>query len=138
MNSNGSASGIPDGIELLSCSAIAVKVRATLARLLRGGARPVGISPYLPTSPQTAPASPLRILTSRARTAPGQLNKDPRTSKYAQKHKKEYKPFGISETLAEGPGFRVLQLTIKPGAATSLQMHYHRAMHQVVVEGTAY
>ena len=31
----------------------------------------------------------------------------------------------------------MLQLTVKPGAATSLQMHYHRAMHQVVVEGTA-
>ena len=40
---------------------------------------------------------------------------------------------GAQETLAQGPGFKVLQLTVKPGAATSLQMHYHRAMHQVTL-----
>ena len=42
------------------------------------------------------------------------LNKDPRTSKFAQKHKREYKPFGSQETLAQGPGFKVLPLTANP------------------------
>lgn len=65
------------------------------------------------------------------------INKMPKISKIAQKHTSEYKPWGVLKTLAEGSGFRGLQLTVKPGAATSLQKHYHRAMHYVVVEGTA-
>lgn len=55
----------------------------------------------------------------------------------AIKHKTEYKPWGSMRTLATGPRYRVIELTIKPGAGTSLQLHYHRAMHQVVVKGTA-
>ena len=33
--------------------------------------------------------------------------------------------------------FQVKRITVKPGAALSLQMHHHRAEHWVVVSGTA-
>ena len=36
-----------------------------------------------------------------------------------------------------GPRYQVKRLTVKPGAALSLQMHHHRAEHWVVVSGTA-
>ena len=65
------------------------------------------------------------------------LNKNPATCKFAQKHTSEYKPWGTMKTLVVQPGFRALQLTVKAGASTSLQKHYHRAMHYVIVEGTA-
>ena len=36
-----------------------------------------------------------------------------------------------------GERFQVKRLTVKPGAALSLQMHHHRAEHWIVVSGTA-
>jgi mannose-1-phosphate guanylyltransferase/mannose-6-phosphate isomerase len=36
-----------------------------------------------------------------------------------------------------GARFQVKRIIVKPGAALSLQMHYHRAEHWIVVSGTA-
>ena len=36
-----------------------------------------------------------------------------------------------------GKRFQVKRITVKPGAKLSLQMHYHRAEHWIVVSGTA-
>jgi mannose-1-phosphate guanylyltransferase/mannose-6-phosphate isomerase len=36
-----------------------------------------------------------------------------------------------------GSRFQVKRIIVKPGAALSLQMHYHRAEHWIVVSGTA-
>ena len=36
-----------------------------------------------------------------------------------------------------GERFQVKRITVKPGAALSLQMHHHRAEHWIVVSGTA-
>ena len=44
--------------------------------------------------------------------------------------------FGF-HVLDEGTGFKVKRITVKPGAKLSLQKHYHRAEHWVVVQGTA-
>jgi mannose-1-phosphate guanylyltransferase (GDP) (EC 2.7.7.22)/mannose-6-phosphate isomerase, type 2 (EC 5.3.1.8) len=38
---------------------------------------------------------------------------------------------------AAGERFQVKRITVKPGAALSLQMHHHRAEHWIVVSGTA-
>lgn len=48
-----------------------------------------------------------------------------------------YRPWGSYESLATGPRFQVKRITVNPGAQLSLQMHYHRAEHWVVVSGTA-
>jgi mannose-1-phosphate guanylyltransferase/mannose-6-phosphate isomerase len=50
---------------------------------------------------------------------------------------RDWRPWGWFETLAEGPRFHAKQLMVEPGHRLSLQMHYHRSEHWVVVEGTA-
>jgi len=52
-------------------------------------------------------------------------------------HRCVYRPWGSYEGIDAGPRFQVKRLTVKPGAALSLQMHHHRAEHWVVVKGTA-
>ena len=48
-----------------------------------------------------------------------------------------YRPWGSYESLAFGPRFQVKRIIVNPNAKLSLQMHYHRAEHWVVVSGTA-
>ena len=52
-------------------------------------------------------------------------------------HRKVHRPWGNYQVLDAGEGFQVKRLTIKPGAAISLQKHEHRAEHWVIVKGTA-
>ena len=47
-----------------------------------------------------------------------------------------YRPWGSYTILAEGNGFKVKKITVKPGAKLSLQMHYHRSEHWTVISGT--
>ena len=48
-----------------------------------------------------------------------------------------YRPWGWFETMDEGPRFKVKRICVKPGAQLSLQKHWHRSEHWVVVTGTA-
>ena len=48
-----------------------------------------------------------------------------------------YRPWGHYESLKLHPRFQVKQISVKPGAKLSLQKHFHRAEHWVVVKGTA-
>ena len=50
---------------------------------------------------------------------------------------KDYRPWGWFESLVSGDRFQVKRISVKPGAALSLQSHNHRSEHWVVVEGTA-
>ncbi|ENP8342185.1 mannose-1-phosphate guanylyltransferase/mannose-6-phosphate isomerase [Vibrio harveyi] len=52
-------------------------------------------------------------------------------------HREVYRPWGMYDTVNEGVRDRVKRITVKPGEKLSLQMHYHRAEHWVVVSGTA-
>jgi len=52
-------------------------------------------------------------------------------------HMRVYRPWGWYEGLSSGDRFQVKSLMVKPGAQLSLQSHFHRAEHWVVVEGTA-
>ena len=54
-----------------------------------------------------------------------------------QTHRRVYRPWGSYEGVDTGARFQVKRITVKPGAALSLQMHHHRAEHWVVVTGTA-
>lgn len=57
--------------------------------------------------------------------------------KEALVHKKEYRPWGICENIDIGDRFIVNRVTVKPGAHMTMQKHFHRAEHWVVVRGTA-
>jgi mannose-1-phosphate guanylyltransferase/mannose-6-phosphate isomerase len=52
-------------------------------------------------------------------------------------HRKTYRPWGSYDGLESGERFQVKRIVVDPGAALSLQMHYHRAEHWIVVRGTA-
>ncbi len=51
-------------------------------------------------------------------------------------HRKVYRPWGSYDSIDMGGRFQVKRITVKPGAALSLQMHHHRAEHWIVVSGT--
>ena len=47
------------------------------------------------------------------------------------------RPWGWYDSVDVGERFQVKRIAVKPGASLSLQMHYHRAEHWIVVRGTA-
>jgi len=55
----------------------------------------------------------------------------------AVNHRRVNRPWGAYETIDLSDRFQVKRITVNPGATLSLQMHYHRAEHWVVVKGTA-
>lgn len=52
-------------------------------------------------------------------------------------HRKVYRPWGNYDSIDAGRRFLVKRICVKPGQKLSLQMHYHRAEHWIVVKGTA-
>ena len=52
-------------------------------------------------------------------------------------HQTVYRPWGSYTTLEEGDRFKIKRIEVKPGASLSLQMHYHRSEHWIVVSGMA-
>ncbi len=47
------------------------------------------------------------------------------------------RPWGSYTILEEGPGYKIKRILVNPGAKLSMQMHYHRSEHWVVIDGTA-
>ena len=52
-------------------------------------------------------------------------------------HNRTYRPWGFYESLIQGDRFQVKRIVVTPGNQLSLQKHFHRAEHWVVVNGTA-
>ena len=52
-------------------------------------------------------------------------------------HKRSYRPWGTVDELVKGVRFMVNRITVKPGCALSLQKHFNRSEHWIVVRGTA-
>ncbi|MFT0890951.1 mannose-1-phosphate guanylyltransferase/mannose-6-phosphate isomerase [Pseudochelatococcus sp. G4_1912] len=48
-----------------------------------------------------------------------------------------HRPWGYYQSIHTGERFQVKRITVNPGAKLSLQKHFHRAEHWVVVNGTA-
>lgn len=55
----------------------------------------------------------------------------------AENFPKDHRPWGWYESLLVGGRFQVKRITVLPGASLSLQSHFHRSEHWIVVEGTA-
>lgn len=58
-------------------------------------------------------------------------------SDIVEKHQEVHRPWGFYTTLDKADRFQVKRIVVKPGEKLSLQMHYHRAEHWIVVQGTA-
>lgn len=52
-------------------------------------------------------------------------------------HREVYRPWGTYTVLETGANFKIKRIEVKPGASLSLQMHYHRSEHWIVVSGMA-
>jgi mannose-1-phosphate guanylyltransferase/mannose-6-phosphate isomerase len=52
-------------------------------------------------------------------------------------HRTVYRPWGSYTILEESPQFKIKRVTVNPDQKLSLQMHYHRSEHWVVVRGMA-
>src|SRR6202012_393529 len=52
-------------------------------------------------------------------------------------HNRLYRPWGFYESLIHGDRFQVKRIVVTPGHKLSLQKHFHRAEHWVVVNGSA-
>lgn len=52
-------------------------------------------------------------------------------------HRQVLRPWGSYDSIENGNRFQVKRIVVKPGASLSLQKHYHRAEHWIVVKGTA-
>jgi mannose-6-phosphate isomerase-like protein (cupin superfamily) len=50
---------------------------------------------------------------------------------------RDERPWGLYEVLAEGAGYKVKRIEVKPGHRLSLQMHNQRSEHWVIVSGEA-
>lgn len=55
----------------------------------------------------------------------------------ATENRMGFRPWGCYDSIEKGDRFKVKHITVKPGGKLSVQMHYHRAEHWVVVSGTA-
>ncbi len=52
-------------------------------------------------------------------------------------HLTGYRPWGSYTVLEDTPGYKIKRIDVKPGKRLSLQKHFHRNEHWIVVSGTA-
>ncbi len=64
-----------------------------------------------------------------------QLKKD--GSELLRSHRTVYRPWGSFTTLEDSVFYKIKHITVKPGKRLSLQKHFHRNEHWIVVSGTA-
>lgn len=58
-------------------------------------------------------------------------------SPLAKVHTTAYRPWGSYSVLLEGEGYKIKQIIVKPKKRLSLQKHFHRNEHWIVVSGSA-
>ena len=55
----------------------------------------------------------------------------------ATQHRRMYRPWGYYQSIDRGPRYQVKRIVVRAGGRLSLQKHYHRAEHWIVVRGAA-
>jgi len=60
-----------------------------------------------------------------------------KTSDLHNVHLTGYRPWGTYTVLEDTPGYKIKRIEVKPGKRLSLQKHFHRNEHWIVVSGTA-
>jgi len=65
------------------------------------------------------------------------VNEVKKTTNLHQIHLTGYRPWGTYTVLEDTPGYKIKRIEVKPGKRLSLQKHYHRNEHWIVVSGTA-
>lgn len=52
-------------------------------------------------------------------------------------HRRVYRPWGYYQSVDQGARYQVKRISVHPGGRLSLQKHFHRSEHWIVVKGTA-
>ncbi len=60
-----------------------------------------------------------------------------RNRREASEHRRVYRPWGYYQSADVGARYQVKRICVQPGARLSLQKHFHRSEHWVVVRGAA-
>jgi mannose-1-phosphate guanylyltransferase / mannose-6-phosphate isomerase len=122
---------------VVSAHATAIECRDSLLRSEAGSLELVGIG----LTDMIAIAMPDAVLV--ARKSDSQLVKaaverlKAQARKQAASFESDHRPWGHFESIARGDRFQVKRIVVNPGAALSLQSHFHRSEHWIVVQGTA-
>lgn len=65
------------------------------------------------------------------------LKRNPDTRPLTEVHTADHRPWGKFTILDKEDRFKIKRITVDPQESLSLQMHYHRSEHWIVVKGTA-
>ena len=95
----------------------------------------VGVSDVVVVSTQDAVLVLAREQGDKVKQLVDVLRKEQRRE--ATEHKRIYRPWGYYQSINSGPRYQVKRIVVSPGRRLSLQKHFHRAEHWVVVKGTA-
>ena len=76
-----------------------------------------------------------RAHSERVKDVVARLKVDERTE--VASHRVNYRPWGSFKSVDRGDRFHVKQIVVKPGGKLSLQKHWHRSEHWIVVKGVA-
>lgn len=95
----------------------------------------VGLDDVIVVTTADAVLVAARDQSAKVKTLVEKMKKDGRRE--ASEHLRVYRPWGWYQRIDIGPRFQVKRIAVKPGGVLSLQKHFHRAEHWVVVRGTA-
>jgi mannose-1-phosphate guanylyltransferase/mannose-6-phosphate isomerase len=95
----------------------------------------VGVDDVIVVTTQDAVLVLHREHGDRVKQLVDQLKREKRRE--ADEHKRSYRPWGYYQSVDQGSRYQVKRIVVKPGAQLSLQKHFHRAEHWIVVKGTA-
>jgi mannose-1-phosphate guanylyltransferase len=65
------------------------------------------------------------------------VNEIKKTTQLHNIHQTAYRPWGTYTVLEESAGYKIKRIEVKSGSRLSLQKHFHRNEHWIVVSGTA-
>lgn len=126
-----------DAGNALSQRATALDCKGTLLRSEAPGLELVGIG----LEDMIAIAMPDAVLVAKKsdsqRVKEAVKNLQIHGAKQATAFASDHRPWGYFESIAFGNRFQVKRIVVHPGAALSLQSHFHRSEHWIVVHGTA-
>ncbi|MDE1890795.1 MAG: mannose-1-phosphate guanylyltransferase/mannose-6-phosphate isomerase [Planctomycetota bacterium] len=95
----------------------------------------IGLEDFLIVETDDAILIAKRGETQKVKDIVGMLKEDSRVE--VDEHVTIYRPWGNYTILDKGPRYKIKRIIVQPNARLSLQMHYHRSEHWVVVSGTA-
>ena len=128
-------SPVDDNGNSLRGRAVAIDSTNVLVRSLDQLTAVVGLNNVIVVTTQDA----VLVVDSRQSDKVKQLVEQLKAERHpeATQHRRMYRPWGYYQSIDQGARYQVKRIVVRPGGRLSLQKHYHRAEHWVVVSGTA-